>query len=160
MAIPFGVIGAFIGHFIMGYKLTIMSLFGLVALSGIVVNNSLLLIDCINSQLANEKGLLDSILAAGQTRLRPIVMTTITTISGVSSLIFEKSIEAQVLIPMAITLAFGLFFSTALTLLIIPSLYAIMADFVRFFKEFWTGRTYTYKELLAPPPAIISEEGE
>lgn len=159
VAIPFGAVGAIMGHLIMGAKLTIMSMFGMVALSGIVVNNSLLLIDRINVNLKDGKNLFDAIMNAGKTRLRPIIMTSITTIAGISTIMFEKSLEAQILIPMAITLAWGLLFSTALSLIIVPTLFAALSDVLHLLNRLRTGSEGTDQEILAPEEALLSEDG-
>ena len=157
LAIPFGIVGALLGHMIMGKTLTLMSLFGLVALSGVVVNNSLILIDFINSSLKNGSDMMTAVIMSGKTRLRPILITTISTIAGVLTLMFEKSFEAQMLVPMAITLAWGLMFSTVLTLFIIPSLYAIMTDFMHFFNRLLTGKESSDQEILVVQEIVIDE---
>jgi len=127
-AIPFGVVGAILGHLIMGYNLSMLSLFGLVALSGVLVNDSLLLIDYINTM--REKGLdaHQCVLEAGRRRLRPIILTSLTTSIGLMPIILETSVQAQFLIPMAISLGFGILFATGITLFLIPSLYLILED--------------------------------
>lgn len=114
-------------------NIAIMSLFGIVALAGVVVNDSLLLIDYINQLRARGMGLRDAIVEAGQRRFRPILLTSLTTFFGLSPIILEKSTQAQFLIPMAISLAFGILFGTAIALLIIPALYMIFEDVRRFF---------------------------
>ncbi|MFQ5736475.1 MAG: efflux RND transporter permease subunit [Thermodesulfobacteriota bacterium] len=127
-AIPFGIVGAILGHLIMGYNLSILSLFGLVALSGVLVNDSLLLIDYINTK--REEGL-DAhrcVLEAGRRRFRPILLTSLTTAFGLLPIILETSVQAQFLIPMAISLGFGILFATAITLILTPSLYLILED--------------------------------
>jgi multidrug efflux pump subunit AcrB len=131
-AIPFGIVGAILGHFIMGYDLSILSMFGIVALTGVVVNDSLLLIDYTNRVRRKGKPLLDAIIAAGQRRFRPILLTSLTTFFGLMPMILETSVQAQFLIPMAISLAFGILFATGITLLLVPSLYLILEDARRF----------------------------
>ncbi|MEN8256860.1 MAG: efflux RND transporter permease subunit [Thermodesulfobacteriota bacterium] len=133
VSIPFGVVGAVWGHFIMRKNIAIMSLFGIVALAGVVVNDSLLLIDYINQLRARGMGLRDAIVEAGQRRFRPILLTSLTTFFGLSPIILEKSTQAQFLIPMAISLAFGILFGTVIALVIIPALYMIFEDVRRFF---------------------------
>ncbi len=127
-AIPFGIVGAILGHIMMGYDLSMLSLFGLVALSGVLVNDSLLLIDYINTK--REEGMTDmeAVLEAGRRRFRPIILTSLTTAIGLLPMIMERSVQAQFLIPMAISLGFGILFATAITLLLIPSLYMILED--------------------------------
>ncbi len=134
VSIPFGVVGAVIGHLLMGYSLSLMSIFGIVALSGVVVNDSLILIDYANRKVRNE-GLtpLKAIHEAGVRRFRPIMLTTLTTFGGLTPMIFETSMQARFLIPMAISLGFGILFATGITLFIVPSLYLILTDLSRLF---------------------------
>ena len=127
-AIPFGIVGAVIGHMIMGFNLSILSMFGLVALSGVVVNDSLLLIDKINDNRRNGMTLHDAIVAAGTRRFRPIILTSLTTFFGLTPMILETSVQAQFLVPMAISLGFGILFATGITLLLIPTFYLILED--------------------------------
>ncbi|MEJ2526026.1 MAG: efflux RND transporter permease subunit, partial [Desulfuromonadales bacterium] len=105
-AIPFGIVGAILGHFLMGYDLSILSMFGIVALTGVVVNDSLLLIDYINQHRRDGKPLRASVVIAGQRRFRPILLTSLTTFFGLTPMILETSVQAQFLVPMAISLAF------------------------------------------------------
>jgi multidrug efflux pump subunit AcrB len=127
-AIPFGIVGAVIGHLIMGLNLSILSMFGLVALTGVVVNDSLLLIDQVNRGRREGESLENAILSGGQRRFRPILLTSLTTFFGLAPIISETSVQAQFLIPMAVSLAFGILFATGITLLLIPSLYMILED--------------------------------
>lgn len=127
-AIPFGVVGAILGHLLTGYDLSILSLFGIVALSGVVVNDSLLLIDRINQARRKGEEMHESILRAGQRRFRPILLTSLTTFFGLAPMILETSTQAQFLIPMAISLAFGILFATAITLILIPVTYYVLED--------------------------------
>jgi multidrug efflux pump subunit AcrB len=127
-AIPFGVVGALLGHLIMGYHLSMLSLFGIVALAGVVVNDSLLLIDYANSIRRPGADLRPTLMQAGQRRFRPILLTSLTTFGGLMPIILETSVQAQFLIPMAISLGFGILFATAITLLLIPALYLILED--------------------------------
>ncbi len=127
-AIPFGIVGAILGHFLMGYDLSILSMFGIVALTGVVVNDSLLLIDYINQHRRDGKPLRASVVIAGQRRFRPILLTSLTTFFGLTPMILETSVQAQFLVPMAISLAFGILFATGITLLLVPSLYMILED--------------------------------
>ena len=135
IAIPFGLVGAVIGHLVMGYSLSVLSLFGLVALSGVVVNDSLVLIDFANRR--RQKGLVarDAITEAATQRFRPILLTTLTTFGGLSPIIFETSRQARFLIPMAISLGYGILFATVITLVIVPTLYMIIEDVQTIFKE-------------------------
>ncbi|MBF0111795.1 MAG: efflux RND transporter permease subunit [Desulfamplus sp.] len=135
-AIPFGIVGAIIGHILLGYPLSLMSLFGLVALSGVVVNDSLVMVD-----FANRKRRYDGIHAlkaitdAATQRFRPIMLTTLTTFGGLAPMIFETSRQARFMIPMAISLGFGILFATVITLALVPSLYIVIEDIVEIFKD-------------------------
>ena len=128
-AIPFGLIGAVIGHIIMGYSLSVLSLFGVVALSGVVVNDSLVLITFAN-QRRNKKGMIavDAIHDAAIQRFRPIMLTTLTTFGGLAPMIFETSRQARFLIPMAVSLGYGILFATVITLILVPCLYLLVDD--------------------------------
>ena len=128
ISIPFGMVGAVIGHLIMGYSLGVISMFGIVALSGVVVNDGLILIDYANHQTRDGITHYDAIHAAGVRRFRPIMLTTLTTFGGLLPMIFETSRQARFLIPMAISLGYGILFSTTITLLLMPSLYLIVED--------------------------------
>ncbi|MCP3872627.1 MAG: efflux RND transporter permease subunit [Desulfobacteraceae bacterium] len=126
--IPFGMIGAIAGHLVMGYSLSIMSLFGLVAMSGVVVNDSLVLIDFANRRYREGVRPLYAVHAAGIQRFRPILLTTLTTCGGLAPIIIETSRQARFLIPMAISLGFGILFATFITLAMVPCLYMILED--------------------------------
>ena len=125
--IPFGAIGAILGHMIMGIDVTIFSLFGMVALSGVVINDSIVLIDFINHRVRDGIPVQEALLDAGRQRFRPVLLTTLTTVAGLLPLLTETSMQAQVLIPMATSLCFGLMFSTVLILLLVPTFYMIHA---------------------------------
>ena len=127
-AVPFGIIGAFLGHKIMGFHLNILSFFGIVGLSGVVVNDSLILIDLVERLRKEGLSPFQAVVEAAQRRFRPIVLTTLTTFVGLMPMIFEKSLQARVLIPMAISLGFGVLFATFITLVIIPCLYLVLED--------------------------------
>ncbi len=126
--IPFGVIGAVAGHWIMAMDLTIMSMLGLMALIGVVVNDSLVLVDFINKQREKGAMLLDAVLQAGQARFRPVMLTSLTTFIGLLPLLFEKATQAQFLIPMAVSLSFGIIFATFITLILVPVNYLLVED--------------------------------
>lgn len=128
-AIPFGLIGAVMGHLVVGISLTMLSLLGLIALTGVVVNDSLVMVDFINRRVAVGMKVREAIRDAGAARFRPIVLTSLTTFVGLLPLLLERSFQAQFLVPMAVSLAFGVLFATAITLLLVPSLYAILNDF-------------------------------
>jgi multidrug efflux pump subunit AcrB len=129
LAIPFGFVGAVFGHIIMGYDLTMLSMFGLVALAGVVVNDSILIIDRINSNISKGLDVLQAVIDAGQRRLRPILLTSLTTFFGLTPMIFETSLQAKFLIPMAISLGFGIMFATLIILVLIPAFYMVFKDF-------------------------------
>jgi multidrug efflux pump subunit AcrB len=123
--IPFGCIGAIAGHLVMGLSLTLFSIYGLVALAGVVVNDSIVLIDFINRRIADGLSLEDALLDAGRRRFRPVVLTSVTTIAGMLPILLETSRQALVLIPMATSLAFGLMLATVLVLILAPTFYLI-----------------------------------
>ena len=127
-AIPFGLIGAVIGHVLMGLNLSFLSAFGVVALTGVVVNDSLIMIDLINRRREGEESLQKVIMESGMRRFRPILLTTLTTFLGLTPMLLETSLQARFLIPMAVSLAFGVLFATVITLILVPSLYMILMD--------------------------------
>ena len=126
--IPFGLVGAVLGHLLMGYSLSLMSLFGIVALSGVVINDSLVLIHFANRLRRQGMSVLEAITMAGRQRFRPILLTTLTTFGGLSPMILETSRQARFLIPMAISLGFGLVFATMIILVLVPCLYLVLED--------------------------------
>ncbi len=121
-AIPFGIIGAVFGHLLLGLQMSIMSMFGIIGLSGVVVNDSLVMIDFINERLRQGMSGREAIIAGAKARFRPIFLTSVTTFLGVAPLVFETSLQAQFLIPMAASLGFGIVFGTAVLMLIVPAL--------------------------------------
>ena len=127
-AIPFGILGAVGGHVIMGMDLTALSLFGITALTGVVVNDSLVMVDFINRSYRGGMKLRDAIVTAGKARFRPILLTSLTTFVGLLPLILERSVQAQFLIPMGVSLAFGVLFATFITLILVPVGYRILED--------------------------------
>ena len=127
-AIPFGVIGAIWGHSLMGAPLTMWSLIGIVALAGVVINDSLVLIDFLNRGRRQGLSLKAAALRAGEARLRPILLTSVTTFVGLTPLLFAKSLQAQLLVPIAISVAFGVLFSTFVTLFLVPVGYSLLED--------------------------------
>ncbi|QKK01547.1 MAG: efflux RND transporter permease subunit [Pseudomonadota bacterium] len=130
MAIPFGIVGGIIGHIILGYDLSLVSMLGVVAVSGVVVNGALIMVHFANRQ-RGDLSAHDAILTAGVRRFRPIVLTTVTTFGGLAPIIFETSIQAVHLIPMAISLGFGIVFATSIMLLVVPCLYMMLEDVYR-----------------------------
>jgi multidrug efflux pump subunit AcrB len=127
-AIPFGVVGAMIGHLILGLNLSLLSLFGIVGLAGVVVNDSLILIHRANGQRGRGLSAGEAIREAGAHRFRAIILTSVTTFAGLTPIITERSLQAQFLIPMAVSLGFGVLFATGITLLLIPCGYVILDD--------------------------------
>ena len=126
--IPFGIIGAIWGHFFLDRKVNMMSMYGFIALTGVVVNDSLIMVDFINRAKSEGMKLVDAVCQAGTQRFRAILLTSLTTFFGVLPLYFETSLQAQFIIPMAIALGFGIIFATVITLFLIPSLYLIKED--------------------------------
>ncbi|MHC4623119.1 MAG: efflux RND transporter permease subunit, partial [Planctomycetota bacterium] len=133
-AIPFGIVGAVIGHIIMGFvfmttfNLSLLSMLGITALAGVVVNDSLILIDLINRQRKEGVDLAQIVRHCAARRFRPIMLTTLTTFFGLVPMMLERSLQARFLIPMAISLAFGVMFATLITLFLVPSLYMVLED--------------------------------
>ncbi|WP_318511629.1 efflux RND transporter permease subunit [Photobacterium leiognathi] len=143
--IPFGIIGAIAGHYLAGLTLNLLSVFGILALAGVVVNDSLVLVSFINRALKQGVPLEQAVVNAGCSRFRAIVLTSLTTFFGLAPILLEDSLQAQIVIPMATSLAFGILFATVVTLLLVPSLYLILADIKRgmnrFYHWWWQPRT-------------------
>jgi len=139
IAIPFGFVGGVWGHLLTGYNLSIMSLFGMVALAGVVVNDSLILIDFINRAVRKGTPVYQAVLESGQRRFRPIILTSLTTFFGLVPIMSETSIQAKFLIPMALSLGYGILFATFITLLLTPSLYLILEDIRKYVVSFLSG---------------------
>ena len=139
MIIPFGFVGAVFGHWLMGFDLTILSLFGLLGLSGILVNDSIILVSRLNERLADGESISDAAIGASRDRLRAVLLTSLTTIGGLLPLLFETSLQAQFLMPMTITMVFGLAVATFLVLFLVPALVGIGSDISGFFR-FATAR--------------------
>ena len=146
-AIPFGIIGAVGGHLLLGYGLSLISLFGIIALAGVVVNDSLVLLVTVNDLRRRNPDLpvRELVCRAGARRFRPILLTSVTTFCGLLPMIFETSVQARFLIPMAISIAFGILFATFIILLIVPALYLVLEDLVRF-------RSWLFGTLEEEPP--------
>jgi multidrug efflux pump subunit AcrB len=151
--IPFGFVGAVWGHVIMGLNLTILSMFGLVALTGVVVNDSIVLVHYVNRRRAEHGDLIRAVHEAGLASFRPIILTSLTTFAGLTPLLLENSVQAKFLIPMAVSLGFGVIFSTVITLVIVPSVYVILEDAKRLAMRI-LGRQYTEP---APEPTSATE---
>lgn len=132
-AIPFGLIGAIWGHVVMGMDVTILSGFGVVALTGVVVNDSLVMVDYVNRKRGIGLSEMESARQAGMSRFRPIILTSLTTFAGLTPLLLEKSLQAKFLVPMGVSLGFGVIFATFITLILVPSMYLILEDVRTFF---------------------------
>ena len=135
-AIPFGIVGALWAHLVMDLPLGLLSIFGIIGLSGVVVNDSLVMIDFINEERRNGQNAREAIIKGAKVRFRPIMLTSLTTFLGVAPLVFERSLQAQFLIPMAASLAFGILFATAILLLLVPPLAMVQANV----EAWWVGR--------------------
>ena len=149
MIIPFAIIGAIYGHLLLGLPVSLMSMFGIVALAGVVVNNAIVFIEAYNHNLAAKMGFFDAIVAAGARRFRAIFLTTISTCGGLMPIILERDLQAQIVIPMAVSLAAGVAFGTILTLVLIPCLLAIGNDF-RCMAYYARHREWPIRELVEP----------
>lgn len=157
LLIPFSFIGVFWGHFFHGYIISMFSFFGIIALIGIMINDSLVLVSAMNSNLKAGKSYFDSLYDAGLTRFRPIILTSVTTIAGLAPLIFEKSFHAQFLIPMAIAVAYGLLVATVSTLVLLPVLLSLNNEMIVYLTWLWEGKKPTKEEV---EPAIIELNSE
>ena len=129
ISIPLGITGSLLGHIIMGYDLSIISVFGIIALCGVVVNGGLVLVVTANRYIENGDDVRRAAVRAGGRRFRPIVLAALTTFFGLAPIIFETSISARFLIPMALSLGFGILFATPVILILTPALYVIKSDF-------------------------------
>ncbi len=139
ISIPFGIIGAIIGHLLLGYEMTMMGVIGMLALSGVVVNDALVLISFANQRRAHHANAHDAVVSAGIQRFRPILLTTLTTFGGLMPMMLETSRQAKFMIPMAISLGFGILFATFIALILVPSLYMVIDDCGRL-RRHWLAR--------------------
>ncbi|MGD2111170.1 MAG: efflux RND transporter permease subunit, partial [Phycisphaerae bacterium] len=146
--VPFGLIGVIMGHAFLGLDLTILSLFGAVALSGVVVNDALVLLDGFNGLIREGHSVWEGVVQGAQARFRAVTLTSITTVAGLLPLLLETSSQAQTVKPMAVSLCFGLMFATVLTLFVIPALFLITNDVRRFAYWLRHGGTYPLAELV------------
>jgi len=147
LTVPFGMVGAVFGHLAMGYPLTLMSMFGVVALAGVVVNNAIVMIECINGLLAEQTPFFDAVRNGAARRFRAIFLTTASTIGGLGPMVFERDMQARFLIPMALAISAGLAFASLLTLFIIPSMLGILNDLRRIARYLRTGAWPTPDEV-------------
>ncbi len=142
--IPFGIIGAMVGHMIIGIPFDMMSFFGVIALSGVVVNDSLIMVDFVNKAVAKGVNNFDAIVSSGAKRFRAILITSLTTFFGLLPMLLEDSTQAQQVIPMAVSLGFGIIFATVITLLLVPCLYMALDDLDQLWQR-WQGKTASHK---------------
>ena len=134
--IPFGIIGALMGHYLMGIDISILSVFGILALSGVVVNDSLVLVCAVNDLQDEGKTLDEAVSLAGVGRFRAILLTSLTTFFGLAPLLLETEVQAQFLKPMAASLAFGIVFATVITLFLLPVLFIIINDIRKLIRRY------------------------
>jgi len=149
LAVPFGVIGALVGHLILDLTPSYLSVFGMLALAGVVVNDSLVMVDFANQRRRSGDLSMEAVTDAGSRRFRPILLTSLTTFVGLLPLMLDRSLQAQMLIPMAVSLGFGVLFATFITLYLIPSAYLIMEDGVALTRRAWSW----YRKPFAPKPS-------
>ncbi len=153
--IPFGVIGAILGHWILGLSVSVLSLFGIIALSGVVVNDSLVMVDFVNQARRDGVELRQAVMDAGIKRFRAIMLTSLTTFLGLVPIVTETSLQAQLIIPMAVSLAFGILFATVITLVLVPTLYVVLEDMKQ------SGRRYfTWLKAAPEKPPKPAAQGE
>jgi multidrug efflux pump subunit AcrB len=139
--IPFGMIGAMIGHLVVGIDFSALSLCGIVALAGVVVNDSIIMVDFVNKSVEEGMAIAEAAVKAGTERFRAIMLTSLTTFFGLLPILLETSFSAQLVIPMAVSLGFGILFATVITLILIPCLYIILDDINSVPWAFWRART-------------------
>jgi multidrug efflux pump subunit AcrB len=145
--IPLGWLGAVWGHGVEGYPVSMLSAWGMVALSGVIINDAVVFLSKYNSLIEEGRKVIDAVYEAGIARFRAIVLTTITTTLGLYPIIMENSFQAQFLIPMAISLAYGVMVGTAFILVLLPVIILVLSDIRKFTYKVWTGRTKTAEEL-------------
>ena len=134
--VPFGLIGAFVGHWLLGYRLNMLSLQALLGLSGVIINDAIIIVSSIKRRIGAGADLREAVIIGARERLRPVILTTLTTVGGLTPLLFERSMQAQLVQPLAVTLIFGLLFSPLLILFFVPSLLGIGTDLRRIGKRF------------------------
>lgn len=159
-AIPFGMIGAVWGHALMGMEISLVSLMGIVALSGVVCNDALILIDAVNQNRGAGMTATDALIEGCSRRFRPIVLTSITTFVGLAPIIAEKSAQASFLVPMAVSLGFGILVATCITLLIVPSCYLILEDLVAKVESFIAAPRRQSTSIRPATPVPLQEPAE
>ena len=139
VSIPFGIVGAVVGHLIVGIPLSSVSFIGIVALAGVVVNDSLIMVDFVNKRVAGGMSVMEAAIESGMSRFRAITLTSLTTFFGLVPLVLEKSMQAQIVVPMAVSLAFGIVFSTIITLILVPVCYSMLAEIKAFVRGLMTS---------------------
>jgi len=140
LVIPFGLIGAALGHLILGIDVTFLSLFGLVGLTGVVVNDALILLDFANARRLAGEPMAQAVIAATKSRFRPILLTSVTTFLGVAPIVFSQSVQAKFLVPMAASIAFGILFASILQMLLVPALTQAQFDGQRWVADRFFGK--------------------
>jgi len=147
LVLPAGLAGAILGHGIVGIPVSLLSVFGMIALIGVLVNDAVLFLDRYNDLIREGYSSFEAAVEASRSRFRPILLTTVTTVAGLLPLIAEKSMQAQFLIPMAVSIAFGVLFGTIMILLFFPSALLFGNDVKRFFTWLWTGKKPSHAEV-------------
>jgi multidrug efflux pump subunit AcrB len=160
LAVPFGAIGALFGHLIMGITPSYLSIFGILALAGVVVNDSLVMVDFINRRIRAGGELFEAVIQSGTRRFRPIILTSLTTFVGLVPLMLDRSLQAQLLIPMATSLAFGILFATGITLFLIPATYVAAEDVAAHLRRAWAWYRRPFRPADEDLPPVRVEEGE
>ncbi|MEL7170891.1 MAG: efflux RND transporter permease subunit, partial [Bacteroidota bacterium] len=158
-AIPFGLIGALVGHLLFGLHLGMLSVAGLIGLSGVIVNDSLVLVDFVNEQRRKGLSISEAIVSGAKLRFRPIMLTTVTTFLGMLPLLLERSVQAQFLIPMAVSLSFGILFATFVILLLVPALAQWQDDVLVYFGRRNSGRKHFGRESRGHGASALAYEG-
>ena len=153
LAIPLALIGVFWGHFLLGYSLSMPSIMGFVSLAGIVVNDSILLVQYIRRHIDLGDDVYEAVVSASRERFRAVMLTSLTTAAGLLPILLETSLQAQVVKPLVISIVFGIFASTLLVLLVIPCAYAIMADFGRIHRHESPGSAIAHPDTPGPGPS-------
>ena len=157
--IPYSLVGAVLGHWVMDFPVTLLSLIGGAALAGIVVNDGLILVDVANRARRDGASALEAIVCAARARMRAILLTSITTVAGLAPLMLEQSFQARFLIPMAISIAFGLALATILTLVLLPVFYLMFDDARRAARWAWSGQTARESPMSRTQPPTGSPTG-
>lgn len=157
LLIPFAFIGVVMGHWLHGVAISMLSLFGILAVAGVVINDSLVLVSTMNRLLKDGMGFMEAVQEASISRFRPILLTSVTTVAGLLPIVMETSLQAQFLIPMAISLAYGLLSATFIMLLILPPALVVVNDLRRGWRWLWEGEKVAAREV---EPSVLEEEEE